>query len=134
MPNQFNKRGTYPRLWEMGLIQANARKRANHRCEHCGTEFIEGTNLAVNRYLRNGNRMIGTVHHINMNKSDCSMNNLVYLCQSCHYTIHLYDWTPGKYLPLAWLDVPNWIIKRNLPYKQHLKLWNEESVTSNVTD
>lgn len=128
MAKKFTKPGSYPQLWVRGLIQANVRKRANHRCEQCGMEFIEGTNNAKYDLRSNGYPIIGTVHHIDFNKSNCSMNNLVYLCQSCHYTVHLYDWSPGQEIPLRWLwDMPRWIDERQLPYliPKQMKLWEE---------
>lgn len=121
----------YPNLWKRGLIQAKARERANHCCEQCNMEFVKGTNLAVSARNRAGKPIIGTVHHIDMNKQNCSMANLVYLCQSCHYKVHCYgDWTPGKMIPLQWINnVPGWIIKRNLTYKNHpqLMLFGDEA-------
>jgi len=122
---------TYPRLWQLGLIQNNVRKRAKHRCEQCGMEFVEGTNLAKTATNRLGNPIIGTVHHIDMNKQNCSMNNLVYLCQSCHWTIHLLNWTPGKMIPLYWMNnIPQWIVDRDLDYipNKQLPLFEEMSI------
>ena len=112
----------YPNLWKRGLIQANVRKRANHQCEHCGMEFDEGTNLATTARNKKGQPMIGTVHHIDENKQNCSMNNLVFLCQSCHWIIHIYEWQPGKPLLLRWNGVPDWITSRDIPYQLHPQL------------
>ena len=110
-------KGQYPRLWQLGLIQEKVRLRANHTCENCGMEFLEGTNLAKEAVNKLGKPMIGTVHHIDMNKQNCSKANLIYLCQSCHWTIHLLDWTPGKVVPHKWAaNIPQWIIDRNLPF------------------
>lgn len=107
----------YPMLWKRGLIQAQVRKRAGHCCEQCGMEFDEGTNLATHARNKNGDPMIGTVHHIDENKQNCAMNNLVYLCQSCHWIIHIFKWQPGKHCLLRWNGVPNWILERNIPHK-----------------
>lgn len=115
--------GEYPHLWVRGLIQARVRERAGHRCEHCGMEFREGTNLAVKARRRNGHPIVGTVHHIDGNKSNCSWSNLVYLCQRCHYRLHLYGWTPGADLPLAWRnEPPRWITARGLSYRFNLQM------------
>jgi hypothetical protein len=112
--------GEYPNLWQRGLIQARIRALANHRCEHCGMVFVPGTNLAVSAKCRNGRPMVGTVHHIDGNKSNCTRRNLVFLCQSCHYTLHLYGWIPGEVLPLSWMNQPpTWITKRKLEYTQN---------------
>lgn len=115
--------GEYPNLWKRGLIQARVRQRANHCCEQCGMEFHEGTNLAVSHLRKNGHPFIGTVHHIDGNKSNCSLNNLVYLCQRCHYRLHLYGWIPGRDLPLAWRNQPpEWVTRRGLPYQFNLQI------------
>lgn len=108
----------YPMLWKRGLIQARVRELANHRCEECGMEFQPGTNLAITERNRNGHAVIGTVHHIDENKANCAMSNLVYLCQRCHYRIHLYGWQPGKPLPICWHDeIPGWLSSRFPDYE-----------------
>jgi lipopolysaccharide biosynthesis regulator YciM len=113
----------YPNLWKRGLIQANVRQRANHRCEQCGMEFHPGTNLAVSAVNSLGKPMIGTVHHIDHNKQNCAMRNLVYLCQSCHYKLHLRDWKPGDLLLKEWQNkVPHWIAVRSVDYVRQLAL------------
>lgn len=110
--------GEYPRLWKLGLIQSRIRERANHRCEQCGMEFQPGSNVAVSALRKDGQPMIGTVHHIDGNKANCCRRNLVYLCQSCHYKLHIFGWVPGEVLPLAWRNQPpDWIIRRGLPYQ-----------------
>lgn len=107
----------YPNLWKRELIQPRVRARAGHRCEQCGMRFYEGTNKSMDRLQRNGNPFIGTVHHIDGNKQNCSMSNLVYLCQRCHYLLHIHDWSPGKPLLLRWAGVPpRWVVERNIPY------------------
>lgn len=118
----------YPNLWKRGLIQAQCRKRADHQCEQCGMEFDEGTNLATHSRNKKGNPMIGTVHHIDENKQNCAMNNLVFLCQSCHMRVHGLRFRPGAYLPSVWRDdVPGWITNRNITYQQskQMKLFEE---------
>lgn len=86
--------------------------------------FRIGTNLAITETNSNGNPCIGTVHHISGDKSDCSYENLVYVCQACHLHIQAL-WQPGGYLPLVWDNVPQWIVARDLPYKEtgQLKLF-----------
>ena len=104
----------YPQLWRRGLIQRRIREKANHCCEECGMKFRHGTNLAVSEKNRNGRPVIGTVHHIDHNKRNCAASNLVYLCQRCHYRIHLYDWKPGKPLPPQWHgSIPAWVKERH---------------------
>jgi hypothetical protein len=108
----------YPMLWQRGLIQQNVKCRALHTCEECGMAFAQESNRAIQARRRDGYPMVGTVHHIDMDKKNCAMNNLVFLCQSCHYRIHIDDWTPGKPLPKRWHNRPaQWVLSRNLPYK-----------------
>lgn len=115
----------YPRLWERNLIQPRVRERANHCCEQCGMEFIRGTNIAKNAVNKKGKPLIGTVHHINENKADCSMKNLVYLCQVCHFIIHLAYWQPGKPLLKSWQNnPPRWIVERGIPYRLNPNVFN----------
>jgi hypothetical protein len=122
--------GEYPRLWQRGLIQTQVRKRANHQCEECGMEFQEGTNLALNHFRKNGQPFVGTVHHIDGNKANCSMRNLVYLCQACHYRLHLLGWTPGHALPRFWYgQPPRWVVERGFEYKHHPQMRLNEVMT-----
>jgi hypothetical protein len=105
--------GDYPPEWLTGKIQRAIRERAGHRCENCGLEFEHGTNKSIEE--RNGRRVIGTVHHIDWNKSNCTDENLVYLCQSCHYIIHLWGWKPGVKPPFSWVyGIPKWVSDRGL--------------------
>lgn len=114
--------GEYPPDWRTGDIQKRVRELAGHKCENCGLEFEHGTNLSIIR--KNGRRVIGTVHHIDWNKSNCDLSNLVYLCQSCHYTIHLWGWKPNRKAPKKWVyeGIPKWIMARgifvDLPFTQ----------------
>lgn len=103
----------YPNLWKRGLIQQQCYKRAGYRCEHCGMKFVSGSTLAESVLRRDGRPMVLTIHHINNIKQDCSMRNLVALCQRCHMYVQ-YRWQPGAILP--WVEVPVWITSRNLPY------------------
>lgn len=113
----------YPNLWKRGVIQKRIRELAHHRCEQCGMKFYIGTNLAIDVFCRTGNPMVGTVHHIDQNKQNCSLINLVYLCQSCHWILHIYDWTPGSPLLKRWLGIPpKWILERNIPYTENPQL------------
>lgn len=85
--------------------------------------FQEGTNLAVSVQKRDGHPFVGTVHHIDGNKANCSMKNLVFLCQRCHYRLHLWGWTPGRILPKRYGQTPPaWITARGLPYIPHPQL------------
>jgi len=112
--------GEYPNLWRRGLIQIRAAHRAHYHCEQCGIRFLEGSNLALDDKKRDGSPIIGGVHHIDGNKANCTMRNLVFLCQRCHFRLHLYGWIPGRPLPLAWRNTPpHWILNRNLPYELH---------------
>lgn len=104
----------YPNLWKRGEIQKRVRERANHRCEQCGMEFEEGTNLAITERRKDGHPMVGTCHHIDHDRSNNTMANLVYLCQRCHFNVHLKgNWNPSKPLPKRWQKKPpRWIRER----------------------
>lgn len=116
-------RNEYPNLWKRGLIQSRIRDRAEHRCEECGMPFIPGTNLACTHRRKNGQAFVGTVHHIDGDKSNCSWRNLVFLCQRCHYRLHIWGWIPGKPLPLAWRNQPPmWVIRRGLAFQENPQL------------
>lgn len=118
----------YPNLWRRGLIQRRVRERAGHRCEHCGMTFQPGTNLAETATRRDGRPVVGTVHHIDGNKANCLMRNLVYLCQICHCYVQ-WRWAPGQALPLAWENQPpRWLVDRGLVYFEHpqMPLWERE--------
>lgn len=81
-------------------------------------EFQTDTNLALSVKRRNGHPFIGTVHHIDGNKANCSMRNLVFLCQRCHYRLHLIGWTPGQILPKFWRNCPPpWLLERGFEYQ-----------------
>jgi len=113
----------YPNLWKRGLIQVNVRNRANHQCEQCEIKFHEGTNIAIDACNSVGKAIIGTVHHIDMNKQNCSINNLVYLCQTCHTRVHGLGFVTGATLPRVWIyEIPKWITSRNIPYQPHPQL------------
>jgi hypothetical protein len=77
--------------------------------------------------------MVGTVHHIDMNKANCTPENLVFLCQSCHLRLHAHDWKPPKPLPAYYGGVaPKWITARKLPYQIQLELelkWTHKSTS-----
>lgn len=110
----------YPPEWKSGAIQRYIRVRAGHRCEWCNMPFRRSTNLAVFHKNRDGSPVVGTVHHINHVKSDCSFSNLVYLCQRCHMRVQ-WRWTPGEAVPPKWFDKdgnpPTWITRRGLEYR-----------------
>ena len=105
----------YSQEWQDGLIQAEIRQRAGHRCEHCGMIFHDGTNRAVSEVNRLGKPVIGTVHHINGNKDDYRWKNLLYARQRCHLEIQA-TWLPGGVLPAKWDGAPVWLIERGLDY------------------
>lgn len=67
-------------------------------CEHCGHSNDPEGGYAL------------TVHHLNGDKSDCSFENLVALCQRCH--LHIQGrYTPGQ----QWLICrPAWAEARGL--------------------
>lgn len=112
----------YPNLWKRGLIQRRVRQLAGHRCEDCGMEFVDGSNLAVSVKRRDGRPMVGTVHHIDGDRANCTMKNLVYLCQRCHCYIQ-WRWKPGAVMPVVWRNQPReWMVARELVYEKSQQL------------
>lgn len=113
-------RGKYTDNWKAGLVQAEVRARAGHCCEQCGMTFKKGTNLAIDETRYDGRAMVGTCHHIDGNRGNDRMDNLVYLCQRCHIIVHRHGWGPGEIIPLEWIgNMPKWIIERGIPYQDH---------------
>jgi len=66
---RFKPREEYPSDWEW--VKKKVRERDGYRCVRCRIPEV-----ALPRNL--------SVHHINRNKEDCSLSNLVSLCNSCH--------------------------------------------------
>ena len=87
---------SYPDNWSE--IAFNLKQSNQWRCEHCGHIDDRFTGHVL------------TVHHLDMNPSNCDSSNLVALCQRCHLHIQ------GTYIPgqLFLLEVPSWIIKRGI--------------------
>lgn len=92
-------RGEYPESFVNGTTQIIVRTMAGHCCEVCGMVFADGTNLATFARNKNGKPIVGTVHHLDYNRSNNDLSNLAYLCQRCHFTIHLCNWKPTAPLP-----------------------------------
>ncbi len=89
-----SEKGTYPVAWrEISLL---IKETVFFRCENCGSRSVPG------RYL--------TVHHLDMEKSNCLWFNLVAFCQVCHLCIQA-NYIPGQ----MWIfEPPAWAIKRDL--------------------
>lgn len=66
-------RGEYPPDWDK--IAREVKDRAGWQCENCEASHApqEGYGL--------------TVHHLDMDKSNCHWTNLVALCQKCHLRV-----------------------------------------------
>jgi hypothetical protein len=84
----------YPCTWP--FIAYEIKKKADFKCENCGSPSVPGKIL--------------TVHHLDMNPQNCTYENLVALCQVCHLSIQAkYDpktgWLPG-------IEKPEWMKKR----------------------
>lgn len=76
----------YPENWHE--IAKAVKEKAGWRCEHCGQKHD----------IEHGYML--TVHHLDMDKSNCEFENLVALCQRCHLRIQAqYNprqrWLPG---------------------------------------
>lgn len=64
-------RGDYPENWRE--IAAGVKEAAGWQCVRCGARNRTGTVL--------------TVHHIDMDKTNCAWWNLAALCQVCHLVV-----------------------------------------------
>jgi hypothetical protein len=64
----------YPREWKL-FIKHDIWTRDKSTCQICGRLGKEG-----NDYM--------CVHHIDFNEKNCSLENLVLLCRSCHMKVH----------------------------------------------
>lgn len=105
--------GEYPSDWD--AIADAAKERVNWMCEHCGMQFVPGTNKAAEAVNANGKPTILTVHHLSGDKADCRWENLLVCCQKCHLHIQA-SWGPGQPLPARWQAAPGWLIERGLAY------------------
>jgi hypothetical protein len=82
-------------------------RRANGRCEHCGTDDM---------YLTPDGHVSGLrLLHINGDRADCRWQNLVLLCRD-DYSSVVHGWAIGRPMPKSWIGVPYWIIRRKLEY------------------
>ena len=61
----------YPVEWTE-VLREEIRNRDNRTCQECGTKIAKNVKPAL------------CVHHIDYNKNNCSKNNLISLCCSCH--------------------------------------------------
>lgn len=77
MPKSSKPGAAYPANWP--AIAARVKAMAGERCERCGHPNEEGHVL--------------TVHHLDMDPSNCADWNLAALCQQCHLQIQAkVDW------------------------------------------
>lgn len=65
--------GQYPPNWDE--IARQVKEEADWHCVRCGHQH----DIAVGRML--------TVHHLDLDKSNCAWWNIVALCQACHLRI-----------------------------------------------
>lgn len=79
-------RGKYPGNWDR--IKSLVLDRARYRCEICGRvpdNFKK--NYRPSNYDNFDTRQF-RVHHKDLNKSNNSLSNLIYLCKRCHGELH----------------------------------------------
>lgn len=76
MPILPENKHRYPSNWKQ--ISLEVRQDAGWRCEECGA--WDGHPHPVT-----GSKVVLTVHHINAMPEDNSRDNLVALCQRCHF-------------------------------------------------
>lgn len=86
----------YPDNWEE--IANDIKDQAGWKCEHCGHPHD-----TVSGYML-------TVHHLDMNKANCTYENLLACCQRCHLHIQAV-YKPGQ---LMLFDPYPWAVKRGL--------------------
>ena len=84
----------YPKTWTKELKE-KIKKRDNYQC---GNPWCKSMNLKLD------------VHHINYNKKDCTENNLITICSSCHtrtnhnrYSWEWFDLQPGERITPRWI-------------------------------
>lgn len=63
----------YPSEWT-GELKRKVFARDNNKCQDCGKKGKKRSDLIV--------------HHVDFNKNNCKINNLVLLCRSCHMKRH----------------------------------------------
>jgi len=88
-------RGEYPPNWTDLAIAA--KRRAQFHCENCGHQ---------SHMSDWENRQILTVHHLDLDKSNCHPSNLIVTCQRCHLSIQA-RFRPGQ-LHLPHIEPPRW--------------------------
>lgn len=77
-------------------LSASIKKRADFKCENCGNQSIPGKKFFV--------------YHIDLNKENNNLRNLVYLCEKCYLKIKA-GYEPGQ-LFLLKCHKPEWAKKR----------------------
>ena len=97
----------YPDNWKE--IATQVKELAGWRCDRCGHPHETPTNRKPCddrcTHPRDGKQRMLTVHHLNMDKSDGRMFNLVALCQSCHLSIQARVDFTQSYM----FELPKWI-------------------------
>lgn len=68
-----NSTGAYPENWNE--IATAVKEQAGWRCLRCGHEHDPAAGYTL------------TVHHLDLNKSNCAWWNLAALCQRCHLRV-----------------------------------------------
>ena len=102
-----NGKGPYPSDWS--AIAGSIKDTAGWRCERCG--HPHETSIARVQcddrctHAPDGKQRMLTVHHLDMDPSNCQPSNLVALCQSCHLSIQ----TRVDWLQSYMFDLPNWM-------------------------
>lgn len=67
-------------------LRSKIKKRDNYCCQLCGTQIKEGRRIKINP-----SKEWLLVHHINHNKKNNGVSNLISLCNHCHARIHIND-------------------------------------------
>jgi 5-methylcytosine-specific restriction endonuclease McrA len=69
-----NSLSKYPKEFNRGLKEI-IRKRDNYTCQYCG--------ITEEKYRKKYKNVL-SIHHIDYNKKNCNINNLITLCTSCN--------------------------------------------------
>lgn len=109
MMSQIIHKGEYPPDWPE--ISERIKEKNGWKCERCKHPHDPGTGHTL------------TVHHLDVDKSNCQDWNLAALCQRCHLTIQSKVFFPQFYM----LDHSEWFIPHLVGYYKSIGVNFNES-------
>lgn len=89
-------RSKYPPDWEE--LAKRLKDEAGWCCRHCGHPHDPASGHTL------------TVHHLDLDPTNCEESNLLACCQKCHLSLQA-KYRPGQ-APLPGLDAPAWLEER----------------------